>query len=181
MARPLTEGLDFFSIKTKPGNLEAALIRKFGNIGFSVYYRTLRLIAESLDGELDCTNKLLLEDIAELLGVKLKEWENIIEYSANIGLFHADNWRTTRTLISTDISEQRERIQQDRLSARLRKWRAANPGSDDSQYYSANNLEPPPKRKGEKGNMNKRETESKTESASGKRIGDVVGQLGITN
>lgn len=184
MARPLDDGIEFFSIKTKPDKLEKALIKKFSNSGFAVYYRTLRLLAESNFGELDCSNELLHDSYAESTGVTVKEWMNILSYSANIGLFDKNKWEKHKLLVSSDITEQLARILKTRESARFRMWRKRNPDAPLSDYSSPNIGEPLRERDKDNDIHSNRDSEnekpSKRDSAfKGKKIGEIVEDINL--
>lgn len=186
MARPFSEGLEFFSIKTNGDKLETALTDKFGNNGFGVYYRTLRLLAQSMNGELDCANKILMESYAKSTGVSLQLWKSIVDCSANIGLFDAKLWQSKKLLVSKNMNEQLARVHKERESARFRQWRRLNPDADPNEFNSANNHESPADSNKNKNIHSNRDRNNESEKPSksgsafkGKKIGEIVESINL--
>jgi len=101
MARPTKATVDYFPHMTKHGKTMYILERKFGNEGYSTWFKTLEILGSSENHFIDCRNteaweyliarldidsekaEQIYNCLADLQGISKSLWKNKIIYSEN--------------------------------------------------------------------------------------------------
>ena len=107
MARPIKEGLDYFSHDTdvamddKIETLEAV----YGNDGYACYFKMLERIYRAGDGVVISDAETMQKYSRKCNISDVKKFEQIINSMVKIGLFDENSWKRKKTLISNGIKK----------------------------------------------------------------------------
>ena len=108
MGRPKKLTLDFFMHDANASsNLKIRVLEnKFGNEGYSTYFKLLELLCQSDGMKLDASSAEYLEVLAVDFYLRdIQHLLNIIQSCADIGLFDKQLWESRRVIFSHDIVE----------------------------------------------------------------------------
>ena len=121
MARPIKNGLDYFSHDTDACNDEKieALRAMFGNDGYAFYFILLERIYKTSDGFLDITNRAIKAAIVKKVGVDNQKFDEMLEVATDIDLFCKETLINQNKITSQGVQKRFRQVDEMRL-----KWRS---------------------------------------------------------
>lgn len=137
MARPLKEGLEYFShdINMSSDPKIMCLEAKHKLIGYAVYNKLLELIYASSNGELELFEELNFVVLSKKCGVSVKLFKNIVESCVKFKLFDENIYNSKKTLTSNGIRKRFTAVNNERERKRL--WRLNHTKSDSKGENSS--------------------------------------------
>jgi hypothetical protein len=122
MARPLKEGLEYFSHDIDASNDDKieALESIYGNDGYAFYFKLLERIYRTPHGELDISDAETVKVLAKSLHMGIKRFEKILETALKRGCFSAEIYKEKKVLSSNGIKKRLEVVSTSREKMRQR-------------------------------------------------------------
>jgi Domain of unknown function (DUF4373) len=139
MARPLKTGLDYFPLDCDLCEKVYALDAKFGNDGFAAWVKLLQAIYKTDDGCFRFSDVFRRTTAAKRANLSEEQWNNIVEYMLEVGLFDREAFDSEGVLTSNGIKKRIDGVSGERAAARKRALSRPSPSPT-----------PPPKRRSEK-------------------------------
>ncbi len=116
MARPIKQGLDYFSHDTDASSDEkiGRIKAEFGNDGYAFYFITLERIYRTGDGKLYLGSEVDKKILAAKIGITPRKFEKILEKSLKNNLFDEKQFLEKKYLTSPGIEKRFLQIQAER-------------------------------------------------------------------
>jgi hypothetical protein len=123
MARPLKQGMDYFSHDTNASNdvkIEA-LMSEHGNIGYAFFFRMLEMIYKTENGELDLSKPVIKKSIAKKFGETIEVFDALLSCALEVGLFDKLYYEENQVLTSNGIKKRLVFVEKNREKYRSKK------------------------------------------------------------
>ncbi|BCJ86479.1 DUF4373 domain-containing protein [Effusibacillus dendaii] len=120
MARPVKEGMDYFSHDTDAVNDEKieALRMLYGNDGYAFYFILLERIYRTNDFELDISDAETIQILAKKVGVTEEKFHQILQSALKWNCFDREAYEKRRVLTSSGIKKRAATIIEKRAAMR---------------------------------------------------------------
>lgn len=107
MARPIKEGLDYFSHDVDAVNDEKieALRMLYKNDGYAFYFILLERIYRTSNFELDISDAETIQILSKKIGITVDEFNSMLKTSLKYGCFDRDTYDTSKLLTSKGIKK----------------------------------------------------------------------------
>jgi len=130
MARPLKEGLEYFShdINMSSDPKIMCLEAEHKIIGYGVYNKLLELIYASANGEIELTEEINFVVLSKKCGVSVKLFKNIVDSCVKFKLFDETFYKSQKVLTSNGIKKRFNAVNTER--ERKRQWKLKHDKTD---------------------------------------------------